>query len=340
MDNGYEDDAIELGTEGRVSVKKMNKDILKAAITLTADEARFLVAAYYMQQESRKRARNQERALLQQNKPNAILTWLSVQSETLEKQIKKTLDLYTSNHVMGSWMRDIYGIGPVLSAGILAHIDIDQCPTAGHIWSYAGYNPGQIWEAKDDVKKWLMKEKIMLNDSDIAYGLAAAHYMRKIETLRKFAENDKDGQPQKLTLESLAKALARRPYNADFKTLCWKIGQSFMKFSNVKACYYGSIYRERKAQEVMRNEQGLFKHIADKKVVEDKYGKTTDAYAAYIKGKLPPAELDGRARRYAVKLFLAHLHEVWYEKHFGKPAPLPYPIAFLGHAHKIDPPGK
>jgi hypothetical protein len=54
---------------------------------------------------------------------------------------------------------------------------------------------------------------------------------------------------------------------------------------------------------------------------------------------LPPAQIDNRARRYAVKLFLAHLHHVWYETEFGEAPPKPYPIAIMGHAHYIMPPG-
>jgi hypothetical protein len=53
---------------------------------------------------------------------------------------------------------------------------------------------------------------------------------------------------------------------------------------------------------------------------------------------LPPAHIHARAKRYAVKLFLAHYQQVAYELHFGKKPPNPYPIEILGHAHMIDPP--
>jgi hypothetical protein len=55
---------------------------------------------------------------------------------------------------------------------------------------------------------------------------------------------------------------------------------------------------------------------------------------------LPPARLLLRAQRYAAKLFLAHYHEVAYKDFFKKPPPLPYAIAYLGHAHKIEPPNQ
>ena len=59
------------------------------------------------------------------------------------------------------------------------------------------------------------------------------------------------------------------------------------------------------------------------KLEKYKIGKTTDAYKAYSVGKLPPAHIHARAKRYAVKMFISHLHEIWYEVELGKPAPVP-----------------
>lgn len=253
-------------------VARMSKDIATAATTLTDEEARFLVDAYYMMQEDRKRAHNQVRSLGESAEPNSVLAWLADQSSTLENQVKRALDRYTDAHPMGSWMREIKGIGPVLSAGLLAHIDITKAPTAGHIWRYAGLDPTSKWEK---------------------------------------------GQ--------------KRPWNATLKTLCWKIGQSFMKLSNDEECYYGRIYRERKAYEIANNEAGNLKEQAAAGAA--RVGKTTEAYKHYSEGRLSPGHIDARARRYCVKLFLSHLQSEWYERHYGVPAPAPYPIAILGHAH-------
>jgi hypothetical protein len=262
-----------------VSTDRMNKDLRRAAMSLGDAEVRHLVDSYYTMQEDRKRAKAQERALTASKEPHLVITWMAQQAGSLEKQIKVALDAYTENHVMGSWMRQIYGIGPVISAGLLSHIDMDQAPTVGHIWAFAGW-------ASDGQKPW---EK---------------------------------GKP--------------RPFNAKLKTLCWKVGQSFMKFSNKDECYYGKIYRERKAYEIGRNEALELKPQAD--IMAQKVGKTTDAYQSYSIGKLPPAHIDARARRYAVKLFLSHLHGEWHQRYFGKPAPAPYPIAFMGHTHFIPAP--
>ena len=70
---------------------------------------------------------------------------------------------------------------------------------------------------------------------------------------------------------------------------------------------------------------------------EKTYRKETDAYKAYIIGKLPPAQVDGRARRWAVKLFLSHVHCVWYFAEYGKLPPKPYVIEHLGHVRFVKP---
>jgi hypothetical protein len=135
------------------------------------------------------------------------------------------------------------------------------------------------------------------------------------------------------------KPKTKRPWNAELKTLCWKIGESFVKVSTNEHDIYGKIWLARKELEAGRNDAGQFAEQA-KAILEKKtYGKTTDAYKAYITGKLPPAHIHARAKRYAVKLFLAHFHHVAYEIWSGgQPPPKPYVIEHLGHTHFLGPP--
>lgn len=128
----------------------------------------------------------------------------------------------------------------------------------------------------------------------------------------------------------------KRPWNASLKVLCWKAGQSFLKNHNREGCLYGKLYAERKAKEVEKNDAGGFADQAKAKLEKFKIGKQTEAYGHYSSGHLPPAHIDARARRYAVKIFIAHVHEVLYFLHFKKLAPLPYIIAQdPRHVHRI-----
>lgn len=262
------------------AIRKLTKDEKQAAVTLGKDEARFLVDAYYQLQDNRIRSDGQVRSMSKDGEPHATLQWLANMNRTLEESIKAALDAYSNASPVGRWMRSQKGIGPVIAAGFLAHLDITKAETAGAFWSFAGLDPRKTWEK---------------------------------------------GQ--------------KRPWNADLKVLCWKLGESFVKVSGYEDAFYGKLYKERKALEIERNEKGEFADQAAAKLEKFKIGKTTDAYKAYSVGKLPPAHIHARATRFAVKIFLSNLHHIMYVDHHGKEPPLPYAIGILGHAHMIKPPG-
>lgn len=292
-------------------VIKMSRDIKKATSTMGKDEARFLVDSYYQMQENRIRAAGQIRSITDGEEPHQTLTWLFEQNKTLESQLKGALNVFVNSDSVGEWMTSIVGIGPVIAAGMLAHIDIEKAPTAGHIWNFAGLNPNQKW-----------------------------------------------GKGQ------------RRPWNAQLKTLCWKLGESFVKVQNNEADVYGTLYAERKELLWQKNINGELSHNAVQALEAKKIGKDTTAYKFYsglIKRDyvmekiqsgdsfppsipktalgekvdtqmLPPAHINARAKRYAVKMFISHLQEVWYTMHYGKAPSSPYAIAILEHAHKVEVP--
>jgi len=192
---------------------------------------------------------------------------------------------------------------------------------------------------------------------------------RKVESIKKIATIEKGKGKGTITTASLKAALAKRPWNARLKTLCYKLGESFVKVQNLDSDIYGGIFRDRKTLEWERNLNGNFSQQAIEILAEKNFNKTTDAYKWYS-GKytmeqalgflasettpptmpkagaddgptvqmLPPAHIHARSRRYAVKLFLSHLHGHMYFQEYGEEPPLPYPIAFLDHAHMIERP--
>lgn len=261
------------------TIQKLNKDLKNASITLSKDEARFLVDSYYMMQDNRIRAAAQVRSLSENEEPHLILDWLKNQNEILEKEIKKSLHVYAIKNPVGEWALSQIGIGPIIAAGLLAHIDISKAPTAAHIWSYAGLNPTQKWE----------KGKL-------------------------------------------------RPWNASLKVLCWKIGKQFLKQYNNPNCFYGKLYDLRKQHEIAFNEMGKFSEQARAMLDTKNFAKDTKAKEFYESGKLPPGHIQARAERYAVKIFLSHLHHVWFRYEYGvnPPSPIPMSIQAQGHTHIIE----
>jgi hypothetical protein len=261
------------------AVKRLSQDLKQAAKTLTPQEARYFVDCYYQMQEFRKSASNQIRAMDKSGEPHRTADWLKTQFEILERSLKSVLGVYSQSQPAGRWAESICGIGPIISAGLLAHIDITKCTSAGDIWRFAGLDPTRQWNAGE-----------------------------------------------------------RRPWNARLKVLAFHIGESFVKVSGNPKDVYGKLLLARKQYESEKNERGEYTEQAAAKLKRFKISKDSEAYKHYAAGRLPPAHIHARAKRWAAKLFLAHWFEVAYELRYKKAGPAPYPIQFLGHNGRIPVP--
>jgi len=257
-------------------VLRLSSDLKESLKQLSPNEARYLVDYYYQLQRDRIRSNLQVRDT-QENERVEVLEWLGDNTRKLEARIKNALGIYAAAQPVGAWSMGVVGVGPVIAAGLLAHIDIEKAPTVGHIYSFAGLVIGKGKLVKGQKRNW----------------------------------------------------------NAELKTLCYKLGESFVKFQNLDGCVYGKLFREKKDQLVAANERGDFAELVETEKL--RYGKTTDAYAACAKGQLPQAHIHARARRWVVKMFLSHWHAVAYRYRFGVNPPKPYAIDHLGHAHVIGP---
>lgn len=160
-------------------VQQLSRDLKKAAKTMSLTEIRYLVDGYYMLQEYRKAAGNQVRALEETKEPHEILTWLYQQSDKLEAQIKRALDSWTDDRLLGQWLKSITGIGPVIASGLMANIDVKIAVTASHLYSYCGYDPTTKWE-KGQKRPWnadLKRLCFIIGDSFIKQsGRENSHY--------------------------------------------------------------------------------------------------------------------------------------------------------------------
>lgn len=263
--------------------RQLGKDLRVAAVTLTPNDVRVLIDLYYQTQRARIRLGNQTRAESDTPVPmNAFLQFLYASYVGLEARITQAMEVHAPQSRPGRWLLNQYGIGPVLTAGLLAHLLPGGVPkTAGSWWRFAGLIPGIVW---------------------------------------------KPGE--------------KRPWNARLKTLLWKCSSSMVRFHSRDACFYGHIYAARKAYEVERNTSGALADEAARALREKRYGADTEARKAYEQGMLPPAHLEARAKRYAAKYLLSHLHYVCHVDAYGHAPRDPYAIAFLdNHQHHVLPPG-
>ena len=111
---------------------------------------------------------------------------------------------------------------------------------------------------------------------------------------------------------------SKSTYNSNLKEVCVDIGKNFVKYSSKQNCFYGKLYLQELDRRTDLNEKGEYLNLAkqslesfnskDKNWLKDK--------PVYESGKIPQQRLEAQAQRYAVKIFLAHLHAVVYYEVF------------------------
>lgn len=306
---------IETGLE---NVNPFSKEDKAALENLPIEEARTLVDNYYQIQELRKRLGNQisavERNTDKSTSDNLLTTrYLFNNYFKLEKEIKKALDIFTSAQPVGAWLKEIKGIGPVISAGLLAYLDITKAPKPSCFWQYSGLNIGnRPWYSKEEAQGFIKQAKKYMAENEFTDRDQYITYLASISKTNVMLLEEK-----KTDLE-LAKVISMPPYNRNLKTLLWKAGQSFLKVCN-RGSLYGRLIQERKVYEITKNEKLEYADQAatalKRKTFTNK--KVKEIYEA---GKLPPGHIEQRCENHAVKIFVSHLWEAMYYDKYGKTA--------------------
>lgn len=332
------------------AVTKLTKDLLVATKELQPHEARFLVSAYYQMQKKRITASHQIRELKGDSAPHGILDWLESNNLFLEKQIQSALDKYSMSSPVGRWSRSIRGIGPVIAAGLLAHIDIEKAPTAGHIWRFAGMDPTVKWD-KGEKRPWNAGLKVLL------YKLGESFVKAGGTGTDDAGDDDGTNDRYRLVFD------ARKAFETSNSDSGKHAAQAAVKATEVakstdawpwyNGCYPGGTYHALKAvdEAVIRDFKPV--DVDPKKNKAELLRLRGEAKILYLKdhrgaagsgvAMLPPAHIHARARRYVAKMFISHWHEIAFKDRFKTMPPAPYPLrclSHLGHVHKIEPPNQ
>lgn len=138
-------------------INKLKADLRKACGMMSPAEARYLVDLYYQIQDNRIRAANQVRHT---EEPTAVVSWVFENMRIVERNIKSALDAYSMGNQLGEWARSIHGVGPVIAAGLLAHIDLKIATNPSKIWRFAGLDPTVKWEKKSK-RPWNARLKVL-----------------------------------------------------------------------------------------------------------------------------------------------------------------------------------
>lgn len=141
-------------------LQRLTRDLKSAAANLRPGEVRYLVQLYYEMQEQRIRSAAQVRESAKQGEPNTLLTWMYDNYEHLEADIRLAMYAWTQTRTEGRWLTSLIGIGPVIAAGHMAHIDIQRADSPAHIWRLAGADPTQQW-TKGQKRPWNAQLKVL-----------------------------------------------------------------------------------------------------------------------------------------------------------------------------------
>lgn len=333
-------------------IMRLTKDLKASAKMLSRDQARYLVDIYYQLQEARKAAGNQCKALEKAKESHDVLLWVRDNTLVLEEQIRRALSAYSDSEPIGRWAQSIIGIGPVISAGLMAHIDIEVARHAGQIWSFAGIsgNPAKAWlkgqkrpfNAGLKVLCWKIGQSFLKqsNHDDDFYGKLLRRRWNEVEweqNLRGALVGQADAKLQKFNIDKKTEAYLW--YSGAFSpTLVRVFREKGIELST------GKIRNIPTSAEVRAIQQGMMTAGATR----ERYRTACEA-AGFMTPKdvptdtlpmLPPAHILQRACRWSTKLFICHWHDVAYELHFKTKPPEPWILDphFGGHIDRIAAP--
>lgn len=102
-----------------------------------------LVLSYYRAQRYRLALESQARMLGRQGDPVDVLLEIARRVKEVERAHVAPLKQFCQQSEAGRWLLGVYGIGPVLAAGLLAWIDPEKMHSHYSLWCYAGLAPGK-----------------------------------------------------------------------------------------------------------------------------------------------------------------------------------------------------
>ncbi len=237
--------------------------------------------------------------------------------KSAEDEIKKEMDYFTrAVPIHDYFLKHVKGIGPILSAGLISSlgtespnygVGIARFETISKLWAYAGQHTVKV--SKEDGKKWFESKAAAIAFHKKHVEWYAEKAVKKInvdDEVKKRLKHSCWGDIELETVIAKRKAGQTANWSPFLKTLCWKIGESFVKAGG----YY-------------RDEYDHWREFYDNRDAD-----------------LPKAQRFARAKRKAIKLFLSDLWRNWREME-GLPTRNPYIIEKGGHTGlKLFSPGK
>ena len=229
--------------------------------------------------------------------------------ESIKKDIKQDLK---GKPIYDEFLSKVHGMGPVLSAGIIAYIeDIGKFSTVSRLWAYAGLH----------VVPCLKCENC---EHDKLNNVVPNKYEDNMSTYYKLSTCTKRVMPKR-------RAGQKANWNTKFGTHLWKCTDQFNFQKEEKSWYKKYVSDLKRSYGFTKNEDGW--HLSDEK--RDEW--ISKGVGVTVTGKtVPMGHLNNRALRKTRKLFLSHVWAKWRELE-GLEISKPWIIEHGGHSDYISP---
>lgn len=298
-------------------IRRLTKDMLAAAKLISRREATWLVRFYYSIQKFRIQSNHKTLKHTESGEPHSLISWISTSLKGIEEDIRKSLNSFAREYTVGLWQQSLIGIGPCISAGMMAHLDITKAKFAGNFHSFAGLNPRMVWEpgTKRPYNADLKALQYKCGESFVKFQNHKDDFYGKYYAERKLRDWQRNLRGE--LAAAAAAELNKKNYGKDTNAYLWLTGQ-----------FPPNLFDTYRHLDAAQQQSFLAKHCAP--------GKGPPM--------LPPSQIHARARRHAVKIFLSHLHHVMHVDYYGIEPPRPYildkpdPVTGTLHTHFIPPP--
>jgi hypothetical protein len=256
-------------------------------------------------------------------------------SQELEDWVDKRLAQLIKEHPASHWFTQIKGTGGELIGKVIGHIEAFgrfYDPGDPQIPGYVVDRPPVLVEEvveEKEKKKLVVKPKVWVEGIE---RLATPSKLRKYAGL----------------IPGLRRAAGQKlEYNAQLKTMLWRLGSSFLKAKNRYYNFYLD-YKERLTKRlsqegfrIIPTPRGRYCSLCEREVMK-KMARFCPVCHEPLSLKEEPegVKYEGHihlmAQRRMLQLFLDHLWVIWREA-LGLPLRQPYPIEYLGHSRIISP---
>ena len=281
-------------TKSRVPIPYEDTDKVPAHLLRTLVDMYYDFQSQRIQTQLRIGASQREHLLTEDDLSIYGITTIFENAQAFEKDIEKLIRAQLKNHALyNQYLSRIIGIGPMLSAGLIAYIDdIEKFEHVSSLWQYCGYG----------MNRYCPKcKKPTYQDVEYETGKTA----KKLHPLERCPICNTQTNP----------IIQRRiigyqsNWNDKLKVLAWKTGTSFVKQTPTRS-KYRKLYDKIKAEEHKLHPNRIKK-------------KSKTLYS--------DGHLHNRAMRKVVKIFLAHLWQTW-RRQKGLETTEPYAKQLLGHS--------